>query len=87
MIEAFEYIESVKDISLLLTCEHASQDTPREYRSGGLNPDRMRESNDEGAAELTRAVAVKTGCAAILARWARYPIDFNPTSPADKPII
>ncbi|MBL7191648.1 N-formylglutamate amidohydrolase [bacterium] len=86
MIEAFEYIESVKDISLLLTCEHASQDTPREYRSGGLNPDRMRESNDEGAAELTRAVAVKTGCAAILARWSRFLIDLN-RSPADDELI
>lgn len=65
--------------ALIFVCDHASNALPAAYGTLGLPPEALQThiAYDIGAAEVTRALAVRFGAPAILARWSRLLIDLN----------
>lgn len=76
---AVETIEGPLDAPALIVCDHASNAFPPEYGDLGL-PAGARARHiayDIGAAEVTRALAVKLGAPAVLSTFSRLLIDPN----------
>lgn len=85
----FETIEGASDADALLICDHASALIPSYYNELGLAPgDRYAHvAWDIGAAEVTRGLARRLGCPAVLAGVSRLVIDCNrqPGDPSSIP--
>jgi predicted N-formylglutamate amidohydrolase len=79
LMATYESIRSTPPSRLLFLCDHASRELPPEYGALGLDPGFLRThiSHDIGAAEVTRALAVRFGASAVLGRWSRLLIDLN----------
>lgn len=75
----FEVIDGAQESGLLLVCDHASPVIPEAYGDLGLAPeDRMSHVVwDIGAAQVTRILARRLGCPAVLAGVSRLVIDCN----------
>ncbi|MBC7907719.1 MAG: N-formylglutamate amidohydrolase [Rhodospirillaceae bacterium] len=86
---AFERIEGAEDAKLLIICDHASARIPSRYGELGLAPgDRQAHvAWDIGAAEVTRGLARRFRCPAVLAGISRLVIDCNrqPGDPSSIP--
>ncbi len=76
---AFEVVNEEASAPFLLVCDHASAHLPIDYHHLGLAPEIFEThiAYDLGAAALTRAIAQKLGCTAILAGFSRLLIDPN----------
>lgn len=85
----FETVDGADDARVLLVCDHASKAIPLDL--GDLGLDRSeRECHvawDIGAAEVTRRLAARLGCPAVLAGISRLVIDCNrqPGDPSSIP--
>jgi predicted N-formylglutamate amidohydrolase len=77
--EPFERIDGGEDADVLLICDHASPLIPSHYAELGLaSADRYAHvAWDIGAAEVTRGLARRLGCPAVLAGISRLVIDCN----------
>lgn len=76
---AFERCESRQTRPVLLVCDHASRRFPRALGTLGL-PDASTYRHiawDIGAADLTRALAARLECQAVLSGYSRLVIDCN----------
>ncbi|OAN52723.1 N-formylglutamate amidohydrolase [Paramagnetospirillum marisnigri] len=76
---AFECVEGDDDARVLLVCDHASKAIPPDLGELGLERSE-RECHvawDIGAALVTRALAARLGCPAVLAGISRLVIDCN----------
>jgi predicted N-formylglutamate amidohydrolase len=77
--EAYEIVRAGEDASVILTCEHASERLPEPWR--WPEADRRLEgthwSFDLGAADLTRELATRMRCVAVLSRFTRLLVDPN----------
>jgi predicted N-formylglutamate amidohydrolase len=64
---------------VLLACDHACNDLPAQFGTLGLSAEDLCRhiAWDIGAANLTRALAARLGCVAVLTRWSRLLIDCN----------
>lgn len=77
--QAFEHINPQGNPNLLIVCDHASSATPPEYGTLGL-PEAEFDRHiayDIGAAGLTRALAERLDCPAVLSTFSRLLIDPN----------
>lgn len=85
----FERIEGGDDAGLLLICDHASPVIPTCYGQLGLAPEHRyaHVAWDMGAAEITRRLARRFRCPAVLAGISRLVIDCNrqPGDPSSIP--
>ncbi len=77
--EAFEIVGGPADAGVLVIADHASNAMPAEYGRLGMPPDELERhiAYDIGAAPLTRAMAARLGCPAVLSRFSRLLIDPN----------
>lgn len=77
--EPFEVINPDGAAPVLLTCDHASRALPVAYGTLGLDPGELYRhiAWDIGAAELTRMLAERLDCPAVLAGYSRLFIDCN----------
>lgn len=86
----FERIDGGEDADAVLICDHASPLIPSHYAELGLAPaDRYAHvAWDIGAAEVTRGLARRLGCPAVLAGISRLVIDCNrqPGDPCSIPV-
>ena len=75
----FEVINKDSDCELILTCEHASANIPQEYKNLGLSEADFdcHIARDKGAKEVTKLIADKLNCFAILGKYSRLLIDLN----------
>ena len=75
----FEHIKADGDLRILLLCDHASNYIPPEYDGLGLPKYSLDEhiAYDLGAADLTRLLAERLNCPAILSHFSRLLIDPN----------
>ncbi|WP_163847201.1 N-formylglutamate amidohydrolase [Pseudooceanicola aestuarii] len=81
-----EKIAATGDMPALLVCEHAGQAVPRRLNGLGLTAQTLdlHVGWDVGAAAVTRRMARRLGCAAVLQRYSRLVIDCNrPPDAAD----
>jgi len=77
--QAFDTINLTGDPRLLIVCDHASNERPPGYGNLGL-PETEFERHiayDIGVAGLTRALAERLDCPAVLSRFSRLVIDPN----------
>ncbi|QJP16435.1 N-formylglutamate amidohydrolase [Starkeya sp. ORNL1] len=74
-----EDIPGAADTGILLLCDHASNALPPEYGSLGLPASELARhiGYDIGAAGVTRALAKRLGCPAVLSHFSRLLIDPN----------
>lgn len=75
----FDYVEGAEDARVLIICDHASPAIPPGYGDLGL-PEECRQAHvawDIGAAEVTRGLARRLNCPAVLAGVSRLVIDCN----------
>lgn len=74
-----EFIVGDPATGLLLLCDHASNAIPAELAGLGLPPDELERhiAYDIGAAAMTRAMAARLGCPAVLSHFSRLLIDPN----------
>lgn len=75
----FERIDGPDDADVLLICDHASPLIPSRYDELGLAPEHRyaHVAWDIGAAEVTRGLARRLSCPAVLAGVSRLVIDCN----------
>lgn len=75
----FELINENSLSQMILTCEHASADVPEEYCDLGLVKAELNRhiARDKGCREITKLLAGKLGCWAILGKYSRLLIDLN----------
>ena len=85
----FERIDGAENAKVLIVCDHASPVIPARYAELGLAPgDRYAHvAWDIGAAEVSRGLAHRLGCPAVLAGVSRLVIDCNrqPGDPSSIP--
>ena len=85
----FARVDGADDAPVLIVCDHASPTIPAGYGDLGLGLEHRRDhvAWDIGAAELTRALAMRLGCPALLSGVSRLVIDCNrqPGDPASIP--
>ncbi len=64
---------------ILILCEHASNRVPSKWQSLGLTEDEMNQhyAVDIGTSALSKAVAERLGCCALLAGYSRLFLDLN----------
>lgn len=76
---AAEVLEGAPDAPLLLLCEHAGKAVPAPWQDLGLAPALLDTHYgwDPGAAALTRDLARRLACPAVLARYSRLFLDYN----------
>ena len=76
---AFERLPGTLEAGLILLCDHASNALPPAYGSLGLPKSELQRhiGYDIGAAGVTRMLAHRLGCPAILSRFSRLLIDPN----------
>ncbi|HSI40676.1 MAG TPA: N-formylglutamate amidohydrolase [Xanthobacteraceae bacterium] len=74
-----EHVAGPADAGLLLLCDHASNALPPEYGTLGLPPAELERhiGYDIGAAGLTRDLARRLNCPAVLSCFSRLLIDIN----------
>lgn len=86
----FERIEGAEDAKVLVVCDHASPHIPARLAELGLaGPDRFAHvAWDIGAAEVSRGLARRLNCPAVLAGVSRLVIDCNrqPGDPSSIPV-
>ena len=79
-VTAFEHI-AARDLgaTVVLLCDHASAALPAPYGTLGLEPSALEThiAYDIGAAFVTRRLAARFRCAALLGRWSRLLVDLN----------
>ena len=77
--KVFETINEKSSSELLLTCEHAEALVPSEYGTLGLEAEKFDThiARDKGAREVTRLLAQKLSCRAVLGKYSRLLIDLN----------
>ena len=75
----FEILPAAQDSPFVLTCDHAANRVPRALGTLGVSEaERSRHIGwDIGAAAVTRALAARLGCWAILQAYSRLVIDCN----------
>ena len=75
----FDVINNDSDCELIITCEHASANIPLEYNNLGLSDADFdcHIARDKGAKEITKLIAEKLNCFAILGKYSRLLIDLN----------
>ena len=87
----FERIEGACDAKLLIVCDHASAVIPANYGDLGVAPEHRlaHVAWDIGAAQVTRLLAARLGCPALLSGVSRLVIDCNrlPGDPASIPAL
>lgn len=85
----FDVINKDSDCELILTCEHASADIPDEYKNLGLSKEDLNHhiARDLGAKEVTKLIADKLNCFAILGKYSRLLIDLNRKENDDELIV
>lgn len=76
---AVEILNENGESPIILTCEHASNYIPREYRRLGLDEFELRRhiAWDIGAADVTRSLANRLDAIAFLGAYSRLLIDLN----------
>lgn len=77
---SYEIVNPAGRTPLLLVCDHASNRLPTVYGDLGLAWELLDASHtawDIGASAVTRLLAARFGCAALLARYSRLLIDLN----------
>ncbi|WP_371347632.1 N-formylglutamate amidohydrolase [Ancylobacter sp. IITR112] len=76
---AFERVPGTREAGLILLCDHASNALPPAYGSLGLPKAELERhiGYDIGAAGVTRMLAHRLGCPAVLSRFSRLLIDPN----------
>lgn len=76
---AFEHVPGTLEAGLILLCDHASNALPPGYGSLGLPKAELERhiGYDIGAAGVTRMLAHRLGCPALLTRFSRLLIDPN----------
>jgi predicted N-formylglutamate amidohydrolase len=74
-----EIVPGAADAGILLLCDHASNALPPEYGSLGLPASELARhiGYDIGAAGVTRTLAERLGCPAVLSHFSRLLIDPN----------
>ena len=77
--EAFEIVGGEARSGLLILCDHASAIIPPDYDNLGLPPEELERhiAYDIGAADVSRRLAARFGCPAMLSRFSRLLIDPN----------
>jgi predicted N-formylglutamate amidohydrolase len=77
--ESVELVEGNRKTGLLLIADHAMRHLPNRYGTLGLDPSEFERhiAYDIGAEPLTRALASKLSCPAVMARFSRLLIDPN----------
>jgi predicted N-formylglutamate amidohydrolase len=82
-----ELIEGDRKGGLLLIADHAMRHLPAEYGTLGLDPSELERhiAYDIGAEALTRELAARLSCPAVMARFSRLLID--PNRGADDPTL
>ncbi|ESR23105.1 N-formylglutamate amidohydrolase [Lutibaculum baratangense] len=85
--QPFEVIEGRADTPYLLLCDHASNSLPAEYGTLGLTESELERhiGYDIGAEAVTRMLAGRLGCPAVMSRFSRLLID--PNRGADDPTL
>jgi predicted N-formylglutamate amidohydrolase len=85
----FEVVNSQSDQVLILTCEHANADIPSEYNNLSLTANDLDThiARDKGCKEITRLLAQKLGCFAIMGNYSRLLIDLNRRVDEDELIV
>lgn len=88
----YEIINATGRTPVLLVCDHASHRIPSRYANLSLSPTLLRTSHtawDIGAAAVTRLLAARFDCPALLAGYSRLLIDLNrqPGDPTSIPLI
>ncbi|MCK0198268.1 N-formylglutamate amidohydrolase [Ancylobacter sp. 6x-1] len=76
---AFERVAGAAESGLLLLCDHASNEMPAEYGTLGLPQSELERhiGYDIGVAGVTRGLARRLGCPAVLSHFSRLLIDPN----------
>lgn len=90
--EVFEILNPGGRTPILLVCDHASNHVPERYRNLGVDPELLRGNHvawDIGAAPVTRRLAARFDCPAVLAGYSRLLIDPNrqPGDPTSIPPV
>ena len=77
--KVLEIVNKKSDSVLLLTCEHAGVDVPVEYNNLGLDEKQLDThiARDKGCKELTKKLAQRLNCCAVLGRYSRLLINLN----------
>lgn len=77
--ESLQIIGSSKASSILLTCEHASNDlpSPHNWRAEQADLQQTHWAWDPGSKDITRALAKAIDAPALLGKWSRLWIDLN----------
>lgn len=85
--EPYEIIEGSTDQPYLLLCDHASNRLPEPYGDLGLPQSQLERhiGYDIGAEAVTRRLAERLGCPAVMSRFSRLLID--PNRGADDPTL
>lgn len=78
-LPAFQRIAGDARTGVILICDHASNAIPPDYASLGLPPNELERhiGYDIGAAGVTRRLATRLGCPAVLSCFSRLLIDPN----------
>ena len=88
---AFATVEGRPDARVLLVCDHAASVIPPEFGTLGIDPDERlcHVAWDIGAAQVTRGLAARLGCPAVLSGISRLVIDCNrqPGDPSSIPAV
>ena len=85
----FEIINKDSECELILTCEHAGNEIPKEYDNLGLSENDLNRhiARDKGGKEIAQLLAEKLGCCAIMGRFSRLLIDLNRRENEDELIV
>ncbi len=89
---AYELLNPDARTPVLLVCDHASNRIPRRYADLELNPELLASNHvawDIGAAAVTRHLATRFNCPAVLNGYSRLLIDANrqPGDPTSIPVV
>ena len=78
-LSSFELVNPDGDPGFLVICDHASNALPPGYGSLGLDAAEFSRhiAHDIGAGAVSRGLAARLGCPAVLARFSRLLIDLN----------
>lgn len=87
--KTFEEVNQQSDCELIITCEHAGAQIPEEYNFLGVSAEDLDThiARDKGAKEVTRLLAQKLGCYAILGKYSRLLVDLNRRADEDDLIV
>lgn len=87
--KVFEVINKDSGCELILTCEHAGNEIPNEYDNLGLSEQELNRhiARDKGGKEITKLLAKRLGCFAVLSKYSRLLIDLNRRENEDELIV